>query len=109
MHGRLSGVKVFGSMKAKISLPLTPPPGPLRCGSTIWRVKPVATAASKALPPFSNIDMPTVEPIQWVEVTAPKVPVISGLVVKAVMASQPVYVLAVVFLSRGGVAESGGG
>jgi hypothetical protein len=38
---------------------------------------------------------------QWVEVTAPKVPVISGLVVKAVMASQPVYVVAVVLLSRG--------
>ncbi len=42
----------------------------------------VATAASKALPPFSRIDMPTAEAIQWVEVATPKVPRISGRVVK---------------------------
>jgi hypothetical protein len=43
----------------------------------------VATAASKALPPFSKIPMPTAVAIQWVEVTTPKVPSISGRVVKA--------------------------
>src|SRR5262249_51557268 len=42
----------------------------------------VAHAASKALPPFSNIDMPTAVAIQWVEVTTPNVPSISGRVVK---------------------------
>ena len=57
------------------------PPGPFRCGSTICRVKPVATAASKALPPRSRIAMPTAEAIQWVEATTPKVPAISGRVV----------------------------
>src|SRR3974377_1882852 len=59
----------------------TSPPGPLRCGSTTCSVKAVATAASKALPPFSSIDMPTAVAIQWVEVTTPKVPSISGRVV----------------------------
>ena len=37
---------------------------------------------SKALPPRSRIDMPTAEAIQWVEVTTPKRPRISGRVVK---------------------------
>ncbi len=60
----------------------TSPPGPLRCGSTTWRVKAVATAASNALPPFSSTPMPTAVAIQWVEVTTPKVPSISGRVVK---------------------------
>jgi len=59
----------------------TSPPGPLRWGSTTWSVKAVATAASKALPPFSNVAMPTAVAIQWVEVTTPKVPSISGRVV----------------------------
>src|ERR1700722_15084867 len=59
----------------------TSPPGPLRCGSTTWRVNAVATAASKALPPFSSTPMPTAVAIQWVEVTTPKVPSISGRVV----------------------------
>ncbi len=45
-------------------------------------VNPVATAASKAFPPFSSIDMPTAVAIQCVLVTTPKLPVISGLVVK---------------------------
>src|SRR3546814_11373283 len=54
------------------------PPGPFRCGSTICSAKPVATAASKALPPRSRMDLPTAEAIQWVEVTTPKVPVVSG-------------------------------
>ena len=36
---------------------------------------------SKALPPFSNVAMPTAVAIQWVEVTTPKVPSISGRVV----------------------------
>src|SRR5712691_10619028 len=60
----------------------TSPPGPLRCGSTTCSVKAVAAAASKALPPRSSIDMPTAVAIQWVEVTTPKVPSISGRVVK---------------------------
>src|SRR5262252_3508474 len=60
----------------------TSPPGPLRCGSTTCSVKAVAQAASKALPPFSNVDMPTAVAIQWVEVTTPNVPSISGRVVK---------------------------
>jgi hypothetical protein len=59
----------------------TSPPGPLRCGSTTCNVKAVATAASKALPPFSKAAMPTAVAIQWVEVTTPKVPSISGRVV----------------------------
>src|SRR5262245_4151468 len=59
----------------------TSPPGPFRCGSTTCSVKAVATPASKALPPFSNVAMPTAVAIQCVEVTTPKVPSISGLVV----------------------------
>ena len=58
------------------------PPGPFKCGSTICNVKPAAAAASKALPPRSSTAMPTWEAIQCVEATAPKVPVISGRVVK---------------------------
>src|SRR6476660_8507759 len=59
----------------------TSPPGPFRCGSTTCRVNAVATAASKALPPFSRVAMPTAVAIQWVDVTTPKVPSISGRVV----------------------------
>src|SRR5437879_3450777 len=59
----------------------TSPPGPLRWGSTTCSVKAVATAASKALPPFSKVAMPTAVAIQWVEVTTPNVPSISGRVV----------------------------
>src|SRR3977135_4311449 len=59
----------------------TSPPGPLRWGSTTCNVKAVATPASKALPPFSRVAMPTAVAIQWVVVTTPKVPSISGLVV----------------------------
>src|SRR6266702_4003972 len=53
----------------------TSPPGPFKCGSTTCSVKAVAAPASKALPPFSAVA------IQWVDVTTPKVPSISGLVV----------------------------
>src|SRR5512146_2128170 len=60
----------------------TSPPGPLRCGSTTCRVKAVATAASKALPPLSSVAIPTAVAIQCVVVTTPKVPSISGRVVK---------------------------
>src|ERR1700676_1469735 len=59
----------------------TSPPGPFRCGSTTCSVNAVATPASNALPPFSKVAMPTVVAIQWVDVTTPKVPSISGLVV----------------------------
>jgi hypothetical protein len=41
-----------------------------------------AAAASNALPPFSSTAMPVAEASQWVEVTTPKVPRISGRVVK---------------------------
>src|SRR5215470_17394868 len=60
----------------------TSPPGPFKCGSTACKVKAVATAASKALPPFSRMLMPTAVAIQWVDATTPKVPTISGRVVK---------------------------
>src|SRR3954468_10291457 len=59
----------------------TSPPGPLRCGSTTCSVNAVATPASKALPPFSRVAMPTAVATQCVDVTTPKVPSISGLVV----------------------------
>src|ERR1700757_3316417 len=59
----------------------TSPPGPLRCGSTTCSVKAVATPASKALPPFSSVAIPTAVAIQWVEVTTPNTPSISGRVV----------------------------
>src|SRR5471030_115542 len=59
----------------------TSPPGPFKCGSTTCSVKAVATPASKALPPFSRMPIPTAVAIQWVEVTTPKVPSISGRVV----------------------------
>src|SRR6476661_6629520 len=59
----------------------TSPPGPFRCGSTTCSVKAVATPASKALPPFSSVAIPTAVAIQWVDATTPKVPSISGRVV----------------------------
>src|SRR6202049_1019691 len=59
----------------------TSPPGPFKCGSTTCKVNAVATPASKALPPFSSVAIPTAVAIQWVEVTTPKVPSISGRVV----------------------------
>src|SRR5665213_3079377 len=59
----------------------TSPPGPFRCGSTTCNVNAVATPASKALPPFSRMPIPTAVAIQCVEVTTPKVPSISGRVV----------------------------
>src|SRR6266404_380284 len=60
----------------------TSPPGPQRCGSITCKVKAVATAASKAFPPRSRMPMPTAVAIQCVLVTTPKVPTISGRVVK---------------------------
>src|ERR1043166_1868945 len=60
----------------------TSPPGPFRCGSTTCNVNAVATPASKALPPFSSVAIPTAVAIQCVEVTTPNVPSISGRVVK---------------------------
>ena len=59
----------------------TSPPGPFRCGSTTWRTKPVAHAASKALPPRSSTDIPAAEASQCVDATIPKVPRSSGRVV----------------------------
>ena len=59
------------------------PSGPFRCGSTTCKVNPAATAASKALPPFSRTPIATDEASQWVVATTPNVPRISGRVVKA--------------------------
>src|SRR6516225_2550407 len=72
----------FRRLRTSLRMIGTSPPGPLRCGSTTCSVNAVAQAASKALPPFSNVDMPTAVAIQWVEVTTPNVPSISGRVVK---------------------------
>src|SRR5688572_27164760 len=69
-------------LRTSLRITGTSPPGPLRCGSTTCSVKAVATAASKALPPFSKVAMPTAVAIQWVEVTTPNVPSTSGRVVK---------------------------
>src|SRR5215470_12640005 len=85
-----AGAGPWPQTTSTLSLPLrvscritgTSPPGPLRCGSTTCSVKAVATAASKALPPRSRMLMPTAVAIQWVEATTPKVPSISGRVVK---------------------------
>ncbi len=76
-------ITVGRSAPAGIRMIGTSPPGPFRCGSTICSVKPVATAASKALPPRSSTPKPTAEAIQCVLATAPKLPRISGRVVKA--------------------------
>ena len=51
-------------------------------GSTTCNVRPVATAESKAFPPFSRIDIPAAVPSQCVDATIPKVPFSSGRVVK---------------------------
>src|ERR671913_1785488 len=68
----------------------TSPPGPFRWGSTTCSVKAVATAASKALPPRSSMPMPTAVAIQWVDATTPKVPSISGRVVKGLGLMNPI-------------------
>src|SRR6516162_7922858 len=68
-------------LRTSLSMIGTSPPGPLRWGSTTCSVKAVAAAASKALPPFSSVAMPTAVAIQCVEATTPKVPSISGRVV----------------------------
>ena len=49
----------------------TSPPGPLRWGSTTWRVRPAATAASNALPPDSSTAIPAEEASQCVDATIP--------------------------------------
>src|SRR6056297_800606 len=61
------------------------PSGPLRWGSTTWRVKPAAQAASAAVPPASSVLMATAEASQWVVVATPKVPAIWGRVVKVML------------------------
>src|SRR5258708_32894160 len=67
-------------VRTALTMTGTSPPGPLRCGSTTCSVKAGATAASKALPPFSSVAMPTAGAIQCVEVQTPKGPSISGRV-----------------------------
>ena len=73
---------IGAAASARLRMMGTSPPGPLRCGSSTWSTKPVATAASNALPPRSITAMPTAEAIQWVEAIAPKLPRNSGRVVK---------------------------
>ena len=51
------------------------------CGSTTCSTRPAATAASKALPPFSSTAIPAAEASQWVEATMPNVPASCGRVV----------------------------
>src|ERR1700733_13282486 len=71
----------------------TSPHGPFKCGSTTCKVNAAAAAASKALPPFSNMLMPTAVAIQWVVATTPNVPSISGRVVKVLGLTFVIYVL----------------
>src|SRR5699024_5094294 len=59
------------------------PPGPLRWGSTTWRRKAPATAASKALPPRSSTACEAALASQCVEAAMPKCPSRVGRVVKA--------------------------
>jgi hypothetical protein len=58
--------QITSTLPLRMSLRMigTSPPGPLRWGSTTCSVNAVATAASKALPPFSNAAMPTAVAIQ---------------------------------------------
>jgi len=65
----------------------TSPPGPLRCGSTTCSTRPVATAASNALPPDSSTAIPAADASQCVEATIPNVPASSGLVVNCGMSA----------------------
>src|SRR5215469_17048234 len=83
--------------RASLRMTGTSPPGPLRCGSTTCSVKAVATAASKALPPFSSVAIPTAVAIQWVEVTTPNVPSISGRDVNGSGLILPVMVLVLLY------------
>src|ERR1700730_15346825 len=69
------------SLRTSLTMIGTSPPGPLRCGSTTCSGKAVATAASKAFPPFSKVALPTAVAIQCVDATTPNVPSISGRVV----------------------------
>src|SRR5690606_32531980 len=71
-------------VRTEWKIPGTSPAGPTRWGSTTCSVKALATQASKALPPRSSMAMPTAVASQCVDVTTPKVPVISGRVVNMV-------------------------
>src|ERR1700692_1359773 len=59
----------------------TSPPGPFRCGSPTCRGDAGAAPALNALPPFSRGAILAAGGSQWVDVTTPKVPSISGRVV----------------------------
>src|SRR5262249_31203963 len=54
---------------------------PLLCGSSTLRAKPLATAASIALPPLSNIRCPARAAREWPDATTPWVPMYTGRVV----------------------------
>src|SRR5690606_20658800 len=77
----MASTACFSSDQTRIG---TSPPGPFRCGSTTCSTKPAATAASAALPPRSSMFMPGDDASQWLDVTIPTLPVISGRVVNTV-------------------------
>jgi hypothetical protein len=56
------------------------PPIPFISGSARPSIAPVATAASKALPPFSSICSPADDAIGWPAATRPWRPVTAGRV-----------------------------
>ncbi len=57
---------------AVAKIPVMSPPGPLRWGSTTWRTKAPATAASKAFPPRSSTACDVAVANQCVEAAIPK-------------------------------------
>src|SRR5690606_25645809 len=77
----MASTACFSSDQTRIG---TSPPGPFRCGSTTCSTKPAATAASAALPPRSSRFIPVDDASQWLDVTIPTFPVISGRVVNTV-------------------------
>src|SRR3546814_14798697 len=61
----------------------TSPPGPFRCGPTTCSTNPAATAASKALPPFSSTAIPVWLASHGVEAQTPELPMDAGRVVNS--------------------------
>ena len=55
------------------------PPGPDMYGSTTWRAKDVASAASIAEPPWSRISIPAIEARGCAAATHPRRPMTVGL------------------------------
>ena len=84
------------------------PPGPFRCGSTTWRTKPAAHAASNALPPRSSTAIPACVASQCVDATAPNVPRNSGRVVNVIRSLRPVGTARALAARRRGGTRRGG-